>query len=115
MANGDGGEFSHYLLAPNGEWRQITRLADEISRAVFGQDGRVYLLSRQNAPRGKILRLAAENRGLAGAQIGVPESKAVIQDFLPAATRLYVEPIWSAVPRRSVFSTCPVGLWAWRH
>jgi prolyl oligopeptidase PreP (S9A serine peptidase family) len=27
MANGDGGEFAHYLLGPNGEWRQIAHAA----------------------------------------------------------------------------------------
>jgi len=112
MANGDGGEFSHYLLGPNGEWRQITRLADEVSRAVFGQDGRIYLLSRQNAPRGKILRLAADNGGLAGAQIVVPESKAVIQDFLPAATRLYVADLVGGPSQIRIFdlSGRPLGM-----
>ena len=28
MANGDGGEYAHYLLGPDGQWTQIARLAD---------------------------------------------------------------------------------------
>jgi prolyl oligopeptidase len=90
MANGDGGEFAHYLLGPDGEWRQITRLADRVSTGVFGVDGGLYLLSRQGAARGKILRLPLKSGGLADAKVVVPESKAVIQSFLPTATTLYV-------------------------
>ena len=90
MANGDGGEFAHYLLGPSGEWRQITRLADQVTRARFGLDGNLYLLSLQNAPRGKILKLPLESGKLAEAQVVVPESKAVIESFLPTATMLYV-------------------------
>ncbi len=90
MANGDGGEFALYLLGPNGEWRQIARLADQVTHAEFGTDGHLYLLSKQNAPRGKILRMTPDGGDLTRAQPVVPESKAVIEDFLPAATRLYV-------------------------
>ena len=86
MANGDGGEFAHYLLGPDGEWRQITRLADQVSAGVFGLDGNLYLLSRQGAPRGKILRVPLKSGGLADAQVVVPESKGVIESFLPTAT-----------------------------
>ena len=90
MANGDGGEFAHYLLGPHGEWRQITRLADQVTRARFGLDGNLYLLSLQNAPYGKILKLPLESGKLAEAQVVVPESKAVIESFLPTVTILYV-------------------------
>jgi prolyl oligopeptidase len=90
MANGDGGEFALYLLSLNGEWRQIARLADQVTHGVFGLDGNLYLLSRQNAPRGKILRLALTGAKLADAAVVVPESKVVIQEFLPTASRLYV-------------------------
>ena len=90
MANGDGGEFAHHLLGPEGQWRQITRLADRVSRGVFGLDGILYLLSRQNAPHGKILRLPLNSANLEDATVVVPESEAVIQEFLPTASRLYV-------------------------
>jgi len=90
MANGDGGEFAHYLLGPGGEWRQIARLADQVTHAEFGLDGHLYLLSKQNAPRGKILRMALESGDLAKAELVAPESKGVIESFLPAATVLYV-------------------------
>jgi prolyl oligopeptidase len=93
MANGDGGEFAHYLLGPAGQWIQLTRLSDQVSNSSFGPDGSLYLLSRQNAPMGKILRVTLNRSGgpkLAEAQTVVPEGKVAIQDLVPAATRLYV-------------------------
>ena len=90
MANGDGGEFAHYLLGPKGEWTQVTRLSDEVSVVRFGPDGNLYLLSRQKAPMGKIVRVPLSRPNLAEARTIVPESKVAIQDLVPAATRLYV-------------------------
>jgi prolyl oligopeptidase len=90
MANGDGGEFAHFLMGPDGQWHQIARLSDEISAAVFGTDGYLYLLSHLNALKGKILRLSLARPLISGAQTVVPESKAAIENFLPIANTLYV-------------------------
>src|SRR5438552_9439810 len=57
VANGDGGDFAHYLLGPDRTWKQITQFSDQIKAARLGRDNALYLLSRAGAPRGKILRL----------------------------------------------------------
>ena len=57
VANGDGGEFAHYLMDPDKHWTQVTEFSDQITYASLGQDDCVYLLSRKDAPRGKILKL----------------------------------------------------------
>jgi len=103
MANGDGGEFAHYLLGPEGEWRQITRLADQVATGVFGMDGNLYLLSRQGAPRGKILRLPLKGGGLTDAKVVVPQSKGVIESFLPTAKALYVSDLVGGPSQVRVF------------
>jgi prolyl oligopeptidase len=91
MANGDGGEFAHYLLGPDGVWHQFARLSDEITDAQFGTDGYVYLLSHLNAPRGKVLRTSLEHPNVAEAQTVVPESRtAAIEQILPAGNLVYV-------------------------
>jgi prolyl oligopeptidase len=101
VANGDGGEFAHYLMNPAGQWTQLTRFADEISGATFGPDQELYLFSRKDAPRGKILRLSLETPEVAKAKVVVPESEAAIEgeangltghgaNFVPTAHRLYV-------------------------
>ena len=90
VANGDGGEYAHYLLNPAGEWTQLTQFSDQITRAEFGVDERLYLLSRRDAPRGKVLHMPLATPGLSQAQTVVEEGDAAIHTFTPAATRLYV-------------------------
>src|SRR5205085_7503046 len=79
VANGDGGDFSHYLLGPDGNWKQITQFSDQIKAARIGRDDALYLLSRADAPRGKILRAALDKPKLANATVIVSSSEAVIQ------------------------------------
>jgi prolyl oligopeptidase len=90
VANGDGGDFAHYLLGADGAWKQITQFSDQVKLARLGRDNALYLLSRANAPRGKILRLSLETPDLAKAVEIVPASEAVVQQLEPAATALYV-------------------------
>lgn len=97
VANGDGGEFAFYLREPSGEWRQLTRFEDKVTQAQFGQDplyieagkdDAVYLLSHENAARGKILRLPFSSRGLNDARLVLAEGNSVISDFRPTASGL---------------------------
>jgi prolyl oligopeptidase len=90
VANGDGGEFAHYVFGPAGKWTQVTRFEDQVTGAEFGPDDTLYLLSRKGAPRGKILRLPLADPALDKARVVVPESEAAIEALVPAATRLYV-------------------------
>ncbi len=91
VANGDGGDFSHYLLGPDGTWKQLTQFSDQIKSARLGRDNALYLLSRAEAPRGKILRMPLDNPALTSATIIIPESDAVIQSIEPTGNALYVQ------------------------
>ena len=91
VANGDGGDFAHYLLGPDGVWKQLTQFSDQIKQARIGRDNALYLLSRENAPRGKILRMPLDKPELASATMIVPASDAVIEEMVPTAKVLYVE------------------------
>ena len=93
VANGDGGEFAHYLLdGKNGKatWKQFAVYADKVVQADFGRDGNLWLLSLAGSPRGKLLRMAPAAADLAKAKTIVPESDVVIQHFQTTKTRLYV-------------------------
>ena len=103
MANGDGGEFAHYLLGPSGKWTQLTRFADKVVGSVFGRDDALYLLSRADAPRGKILRLPLDTPELTKAKLLVPQSDATIERFVPTKTRLYVVDLVGGPSRMRVF------------
>jgi prolyl oligopeptidase len=90
VANGDGGDFAHYLLGPDGTWKQITQFTDQIKLARLGRDNALYLLSRANAPRGKILRLPLETPELSKAVEIVPTGQAVIEQIVPTSDTLFV-------------------------
>jgi prolyl oligopeptidase len=79
VANGDGGEFAHWLMAPDGKWTQVTRFEDKVARVALAGDA-VFLLSRKNAPRGKVLRLSLNNLSLASAVEVVPEAALAIDN-----------------------------------
>jgi prolyl oligopeptidase len=89
VQNGDGGEFEHHLREPTGKWVQLTRWSDGVSAAVFGQDNGLYLLSRKDAPRGKILRLPLDHPSLANAVTVVEQSDVAIEGLRIGSNRLY--------------------------
>lgn len=90
VANGDGGDFMHFLRGPDGKWVQITQLSDKVSLMTFGGKGRLYFLSRKNTPRGKILAMSLGKPTLADARTVIPESDVSISDFSSAEKHLYV-------------------------
>jgi prolyl oligopeptidase len=90
VANGDGGEFAHYLLGPDKTWKQITQFSDQIKLARLGRDNALYLLSRADAPRGKILRLPLDVPELKNAAEIVSAGEAVIEQIVPSNEALYV-------------------------
>lgn len=83
VQNGDGGEFAHYLRSASGTWRNFSGFGDKIVSATFSRDGKsLYLLSREEAPRGKIVRMPAEHLGWANSPTVVPESEdALVTSF----------------------------------
>jgi len=104
VANGDGGEFAHYLRRPSGMWTQITQFSDQVKSVSFGPNGMLYLLSVKDAPKGQILSLPLDHRRLAEAKIVVRERDVTIESFTPTATRLYVGEMLGGPSKISVFS-----------
>ena len=90
VANGDGGEFLHFMLLADGQWHQITRFADHTSQEAFGPDGTLYLLSRKDAPMGKLLALAPPVFSVASAKTVLTATRSSIDGFVQAGSHLYV-------------------------
>ncbi len=79
---GDSGRFAHYIRTVRRQWKQITDYDDKIVQAAFGPDDTLFLISRADAPRGKILKLSLADISLDKAQIIVPESDdTIVSDF----------------------------------
>ena len=91
VANGDGGDYAHYLLGPDHHWIQLTQFSDQVKTGVFGRDNALYLRSLENAPHGKILRMPLDTPELAKAKLVVPESEAVVEGYLASDSGLYVQ------------------------
>ena len=90
VANGDGGDFAHYLLGSDGTWTQVTQFTDQIKNARLGRDDALYVISRAGAPRGKILRLPLDAPELKNAAEIVPAGEAVIERIAPSRDAIYV-------------------------
>lgn len=99
VANGDGGQFEHFIMDSSEHWTQVTKFDDGIVSAKIGPDDSLYLLSRKDAPRGQILRVALTHPDLSLARVIVPQSSRIghdenagasIQDYFPTPGRLYV-------------------------
>jgi prolyl oligopeptidase len=87
VANGDGGEFALHVRARNGRWAQVTTFADDVVLGTIGPRGDLYMVSRKDAPRGKILRLRAAELNLARATVVVPEGPdSIVTSFLGSSS-----------------------------
>jgi prolyl oligopeptidase len=78
VGNGDGGEFAHYVISPDGSAHQVTHFEDKAVAAAIGPDDQLYLVSRKDAPRGKLLKLDLADPKLEHARLIVPESQYVM-------------------------------------
>ena len=91
VQKGDGGEWQIFIRSQgaNGSWWQVAAIPDKCVHAVLGTDA-LYLLSRRDAPHGKVLRLpVTDGATVADAHEIVPASDLVIEDL--AVTR---ETVW---------------------
>jgi prolyl oligopeptidase len=123
VANGDGGEFAQFLRLPGGTWTQLTTFKDKVVHGVFGDESALYLLSRNGAPRGKLLRLPLSGvtpPQLKAAAVVVPESADAVIGFnfygaetvLATKSRLYVVDLVGGPNRVRMFSPsgAPLGM-----
>lgn len=90
VSNGDGGEYEFWLHGPKDQWKKFAEFEDGVQSVEFGADGNLYLLSRKDAPKKKILRVPTRNPDLAGAEVIAAEGEGVIQSFAAGVTRLWV-------------------------
>jgi prolyl oligopeptidase len=99
VANGDGGEFEHFVLGSDGAVTQVTHFADKIVDAQWGADDSLWLLSHARSDRGEIDRIPASSLKLADAVSVVPPLKGSMEGtggegdakrFLAGEHELYV-------------------------
>ena len=92
VQKGDGGEWQVFVRRqePEAAWWQLADIPDKCPYAVLGT-GALYLLSRRDAPRGKVLRLKlTEGATVADAEEIVPASHLVIEDLAVTGGTVWV-------------------------
>jgi prolyl oligopeptidase len=92
VQKGDGGEWQIFLRGQedDGAWWQVADIPDKCVQAVLGDDA-LYLLSRRDAPRGKVLRLpVTAGATIAAADEIVPETDAVIDELTVTSGTVWV-------------------------
>ncbi|HEY6003341.1 MAG TPA: prolyl oligopeptidase family serine peptidase [Anaeromyxobacter sp.] len=110
VQKGDGGEYELFVRSPSGAVTRVAELADRIVAAQFGEDGALYLLSRKDAPRGKILRLPLEGEpeppSLARAKVAAEASRdGAIEAFESTRLRLFIVEIVGGPSRVRVIAS----------
>ncbi|UCF66469.1 MAG: S9 family peptidase, partial [Acidobacteriota bacterium] len=82
VQEGDSGRFDFYLRGRDGRWSQIAGHDDQVIQALFAPSGDLLLITRKNAPRGRVLRLPSNARSLADAQQIISEGPdAIVTNF----------------------------------
>ncbi|MCC7109237.1 MAG: S9 family peptidase [Deltaproteobacteria bacterium] len=85
VQKGDGGEFELHLKDPSAKdagYQKLASFEDRVVQAFFGARKDLYLLSRRDAPKGKLLRAPIAGFDLAKAKVVVPEAKdALVSDI----------------------------------
>ena len=97
VQKGDGGEFAMFLRERDGAWRQFSSFDDGAVQATFGARDDLYVISRHEHPRGRLLRLPVGRRmDLARAEEVIAEGPdSLVNDFWggptvwPMGGRLY--------------------------
>jgi prolyl oligopeptidase len=95
---GDSGQFSFYLIYPDGAIKKIIDYDDGIVEAAFGPKNDLYLISRKEAPRGKILRTSFQSPQLKTAKTIIPESDAAITNWFYSKSKFVVTENYLYIP-----------------
>lgn len=98
VQRGDGGEFELYLREKNKKIRKFSEFGDGLLAASFGTKDDLYILSRQGAPRGKVVRVSVKTLDTKKAKVVIEQSEdTIVEDFwgpptiLVTPKRIYVE------------------------
>jgi len=90
VRNGDGGQIAYYLRNTAGKWIRVADFADEVKQLKFGEDGRLYALSVQDAPLGHVLAMPIADPRLARAHVIVPQGPLAAESIALSRSRLFV-------------------------
>ncbi len=103
IAHGDAREISLFTadasdIGGSVRWRRIVSPIDEVT-AFQPQGNALYLLTKKNAPRNKIMRMSNLRGDYASATTIVPQGDTVLAEMQVAQDALYIRELFSGVDR----------------
>lgn len=107
VQKGDGGQWQIFVRSQGtgGSWWQVADIPDKCVHAVLGPDA-LYLLSRRDAPPGKVLRLPlAAGATVAGAREIIPAGETVIEDLAVTRGTIWVADMDGGPQQMRAFDT----------
>jgi prolyl oligopeptidase len=91
VANGDGGDFEHFVFGPDKSWKQLTRFEDKIKRGKLGSGASFYAISLADAPRGKVVKFDLQSSGSSPEpKVVVPQGEGVVEGLALTPEHLVV-------------------------
>lgn len=91
VANGDGGEYAHYVLKASEkgaqEGQRLAAFSDELVETTWGPDGKIYGTSLKGAPHGRVLAFAPP---FDKSEVAVAETDGVIESVTVTKGAIYV-------------------------
>ncbi len=86
------------LAAGKPRWHKLAGHEDQVL-AIEGWRDDLYLLSRRDSPRRRLLRVNGDAHSLAAAKVAVPQGESVIEDFGIARDAIYLRTMVGGVDR----------------
>jgi prolyl oligopeptidase len=113
VKNGDGGEVEFFVrpTAAGGAWTQVSTFKDKAVIGELGEDEALYVVSRNGAPRGKVLRIPLATPTIDKAAEIVKETSAAIEAIVPTTTILYVQDLLGGPSQVRLFDLATHKQW----
>ncbi|MEH2563170.1 prolyl oligopeptidase family serine peptidase [Bradyrhizobium sp. AZCC 2289] len=100
VANGDGGDFEHFVIPESGSPVRVTHFEDQVGAVVGAPDGALLVISYKDAPHGKLLLLDVGKYSLAEARTLVPAGDRIFRpqhEFEPRPLVITTDRIYAQV------------------
>jgi prolyl oligopeptidase len=89
VANGDGGDFEHFVYGPDKKWVQITKFEDKIKKSALSFGSVLYAISLDSAPLGKVVRFALDASEVKPETVALPP-KGVVDGIAVSGQELFI-------------------------
>ncbi len=89
VANGDGGDFEHFVYRPDKKWQQITKFEDKIKKGSLAFGPVLYAISLEGAPRGKVVKFALDASEIKP-EVVVSPTEGVVEEIAVSADEVLI-------------------------